>query len=102
MTKEILENDTSVIDIAKYQKKYAVIFKNDDFTPMDFVMFIFQKYFNKSPEDSYTITMEIHNNGQGIAGFYTKEIAETKLDVSLQLAQKYGYPFFGYIKELSE
>ena len=79
-------------------KKYKVIFHNDDYTPMDFVMIILMKIFRKSPEEAVDITMSVHNKGKGIAGVYSKEISETKSEKVNLTAQQSGYPLLTTIE----
>lgn len=64
----------------KYKKpsKWQVVLHNDDVTPMDFVIAILMKVFSHPEEIATKIMWDIHNNGKGIAGVYTKEIASTK------------------------
>ena len=58
--------------------KYKVILLNDDFTPMDFVTHILQKFFRKKMEEATQIMLQVHHQGAGVAGVYSYEIAETK------------------------
>lgn len=62
----------------KEPSKYAVIFINDDYTTMDFVIEMLQKYFGHSMEAATFIMLDIHEKGKGVAGVYTRDIAETK------------------------
>lgn len=92
--KEQTESDLMVeesIDVEKPQK-YNVLLINDNFTPMDFVVAILVNVFKKNYEEAEMITMHIHENGKGIAGTYTKEIAEEKRSVTLATAKKYEHP----------
>lgn len=57
---------------------YKVVLLNDDFTPMDFVIHILQKFFNKVEEDANRIMLQVHHQGAGIAGVFSFEVAETK------------------------
>ena len=65
---------------------------NDDYTPMAFVDALLAEVFHKSTEDAKLITANVHQQGKGIAGVYTREIAETKTVQSIQLARKQGHP----------
>ncbi|MBF0399762.1 MAG: ATP-dependent Clp protease adapter ClpS [Magnetococcales bacterium] len=58
---------------------YKVILLNDDFTPMDFVVDLLMRFFQKSMEDSIQVTLNVHHNGAGLCGIYPREIAETKV-----------------------
>ena len=82
------ENITNI----KQPSKYKVVFNNDDATPMEFVIGVLKGVFHHSDEAANTITMEIHNNGKGIAGIYTYEIAEQKHNESTFLARTNGHP----------
>jgi len=73
-------------------KKWKVIFLNDDYTPMDFVIQILQEIFKHSQNTATDITMQIHNEGSGIAGVYTFEIAEVKAVEATTLARSQGFP----------
>lgn len=72
--------------------KYDVIFHNDDYTPMGFVVEILVKLFDKEREDAVNLMMDIHQNGKGIAGTYIKSIAETKVMLVRKMSQEANYP----------
>lgn len=77
----------------KPPSKYKVVFHNDDYTPMDFVVVAIISIFNKSTVDAFRIMMEVHEKGRGIAGGpYSKEIAETKTAKSMAFARSNGHP----------
>lgn len=71
---------------------YKVILLNDDFTPMDFVTHVLQKFFHKSPEEAQKVMLDVHKSGQGIAGVYSFEVAETKVFLTNNLAKQNKYP----------
>ena len=71
---------------------YKVLMLNDDCTPMDFVVLIVQNIFGKSLEESTSIMLEVHNNGKGVAGIYTYDVARTKVKQVHSLAKKNQYP----------
>jgi ATP-dependent Clp protease adaptor protein ClpS len=73
-------------------KKYKVILHNDDFTPMDFVIVVLMDAFNFGLEKASTITMQVHEKGKGIAGAYSKEIANMKVKKCNQIARAEGHP----------
>jgi ATP-dependent Clp protease adaptor protein ClpS len=58
---------------------YKVVLLNDDYTPMDFVVHILEKFFAKDRQHATRIMLEVHTRGKGICGVYTHEIAETKV-----------------------
>jgi ATP-dependent Clp protease adaptor protein ClpS len=71
---------------------YKVLLHNDDYTSMEFVIAILETIFHKSPHDATKIMLNVHNEGVGIAGVYTREICETKIAVVHQLAEKNEFP----------
>jgi ATP-dependent Clp protease adaptor protein ClpS len=73
-------------------KKYAVVFVNDDFTPMDFVVAVMVQIFGHDPAAAEAITMDIHKKGKGVAGVFTHEIAETKANAAMAWAHKNEFP----------
>jgi len=72
--------------------KYKVILYNDDYTPMEFVVVILEKLFDKGPTEATQIMLAIHRTGLGIAGVYVQDIAETKVAAVHAAAEQRGYP----------
>ena len=72
--------------------KYAVIFHNDDFTPMDFVVMLLISIFYKSYEEADQLMMKVHREGQAMVGVYSYDIAVTKAQRAVDLARVNGYP----------
>ena len=83
----------------KEPSKYKVVLLNDDFTPMDWVVQLLVEYFAKTTDQAGAIMMSVHKTGKGIAGVYTKDIAETKASIANQLAQQDEYPFHAEVEE---
>lgn len=71
---------------------YKVIMLNDDYTPMEFVVYVLQKFFNKGLQDATRIMLHVHQNGIGICGIYPYEIAETKVTQVMDLAREKEHP----------
>ena len=71
---------------------YKVILLNDDYTPMEFVIYIIEKLFNKNHEEATRIMLHVHQNGLGICGIYTYEVAETKSKAVIDLAKSNQHP----------
>lgn len=71
---------------------FKVVLMNDDYTPMDFVVFILKDIFRKSHEDAVHTMLEIHHQGQSICGVYTRDVAETKAELVITLARRSEYP----------
>ena len=78
---------------------YGVVLRNDDYTPMQFVIDVLETEFQKSPAEAYRIMMQVHLNGRGVAGIYTWEVAETKVDALLSRARAAGHPLQATIED---
>lgn len=73
-------------------KEYKVIFHNDDFTTMEFVIEVLRTVFYKDYAAAYIIMMDVHKKGRGVVGTYSYDIATTKRDRALELAREEGFP----------
>ncbi len=71
---------------------YKVLLLNDDYTPMEFVVFVLERFFNKSAEDANRIMMHVHQKGVGICGVYTYEVAETKVAQVMNFSRQHQHP----------
>lgn len=71
---------------------YKVILLNDDFTPMDFVVMVLEQIFRKTHADALNVMLEVHQKGAGLAGIYTRDVAETKVDQVIEYARINDYP----------
>lgn len=71
---------------------YKVLMLNDDYTPMEFVVDVLERFFSKSVEEATRIMWHVHRRGVGICGVYTYEIAETKVNLVMDFAQQHGHP----------
>ncbi|MEX2453223.1 MAG: ATP-dependent Clp protease adapter ClpS [Rhodospirillaceae bacterium] len=76
----------------KKPSMYKVIMLNDDYTPMEFVVLVLERFFNKSHEDAMRIMMHVHQKGVGVCGVYTYEVAETKVQQVMDLARQHQHP----------
>lgn len=88
------EGDVGVITRSRVKRprKYVVMLHNDDYTTMEFVIFILKSVFGKSQEEAMGVMLKVHNDGQGVCGVYTFEIAETKMKKVVQEAKTNGHP----------
>lgn len=73
-------------------RRFKVLLFNDDYTTMEFVTFVLQDVFHHSPAEATRIMLAIHKSGVGVAGVYTREAAETRVDQVLRLAEEAGHP----------
>lgn len=71
---------------------WKVVFHNDNYTTMEFVVWVLQEVFRHTPASATRIMLHIHKTGIGIAGTYTREVAETRVQKTLDLAKEYGHP----------
>ena len=76
----------------KKPSMYKVLLLNDDYTPMDFVVDILERFFSKSSEEAILVMLEVHNKGSAICGTYSYEIAEAKCLEVRNYANKEGHP----------
>ena len=76
----------------KKPSMYKVLLLNDDYTPMEFVVLILERYFNKSSEEATQIMLHVHRRGVGVCGLFTYEIAETKVTQVVDLARQNQHP----------
>ena len=87
---ESIEHDT--LTTVKLPRLYAVVLFNDDITTMDFVVDMLVKVFHKTAAEASVIMMQVHQQGRGVAGVYTYDIAVTKKMQGEQMAAEKGYP----------
>ena len=87
---------TSVITKVKPKTKrpnlYRVLILNDDYTPMEFVVLVLERFFQKDVEAATTIMLHVHHHGIGECGVFTYEIAETKVTQVMDFARKHQHP----------
>jgi ATP-dependent Clp protease adaptor protein ClpS len=87
------ESNVAELDpILSEPPKFACVLLNDDYTPMDFVVEVLQKFFSHSVESATKIMLTVHHQGRGIAGIYSFDIAETKCYQTNEYARSHGYP----------
>ena len=104
MKKIIMQDDSNnnndpqrglLLDIKPITKKpsmYNVLLLNDDYTPMEFVIMILEKVFNKIEEEATQIMLHVHKNGIGVCGTFTYEVAESKCKSVMDMAKKNEHP----------
>ncbi|MBQ2593955.1 MAG: ATP-dependent Clp protease adapter ClpS [Candidatus Riflebacteria bacterium] len=96
MAKTSFENDSELLEITRQEikkpSKYKVLMLNDDYTTMEFVVDILKKVFGHSTLAATSIMLNIHKHGRGLAGIYTKEIAEAKVSQVHSAARSRGFP----------
>ena len=76
----------------KKPSMYNVLLLNDDYTPMEFVIMVLEKVFNKKQEEATQIMIHVHKNGIGVCGTFTYEVAESKCKSVMVMAKKNEHP----------
>ncbi|RPG42711.1 MAG: ATP-dependent Clp protease adapter ClpS [Gammaproteobacteria bacterium TMED112] len=102
------EFSTGTIELEEAELKvdrpplFTVVIFNDDFTPMEFVVYVVQKFFGYDHAKSTEIMLEIHNKGRGFCGAFSQEIAETKSQQINQFSKENEHPLKSDIEELGK
>ena len=98
-------DDTGTVTKTRTERKlqkpklYKVLLHNDDYTTMEFVVFILMSIFHRSETDAVQIMLHVHKNGLGVAGVYTREVAETRVGHVEALAREHEFPLRCSIEE---
>lgn len=71
---------------------YKVLILNDDYTPMEFVVHVLERFFNKGREEATVIMLHVHQHGVGVCGLFTYEVAETKVTQVVDFARQHEQP----------
>ena len=94
--KKLDENESNTLLEEKVEVKkpsfYQVLIMNDDYTPMEFVILVLEKYFGKSRSEATQIMLHVHQKGIGVCGLYPYEIAESKVVQVMDFAKKNEHP----------
>ncbi|MEQ1601639.1 MAG: ATP-dependent Clp protease adapter ClpS [Methylophilaceae bacterium] len=92
-TKHIEKEDSSIEELqVEPPAMYKVFLINDDFTPMEFVIEVLQRFFSKNLEQATQVMLKVHTEGSGICGIYSRDIAETKVHQVLNYARENQHP----------
>ena len=83
----------------KKPKLFKVLLHNDDYTTMEFVVFVLMSVFHRSETDAVQIMLHVHKNGIGVAGVYTYEVAETRIGQVEALARQHEFPLRSSMEE---
>ena len=88
------EGDLDVLTrpTTKEPRRYQVVLHNDDYTTMEFVVLVLQKFFYKSETEATQIMLHVHHKGYGIVGLFTRDVAETKAAQVMDFAKEHGHP----------
>ena len=88
----IEESDVSTEYDIREPALYKVLLHNDDYTTMEFVVYVLMQVFHKSVEEATRIMLNVHEKGIGVCGLYPYEIAETKVETVTRMARENGHP----------
>ena len=103
MPERDFELDEGVVAEEKTRLKkpplYKVLLHNDDFTTMEFVVFILKHVFMRSDAEAFTIMFKVHNEGIGVAGVYPLEVANMKAEKAMNLSRAHEYPLLCTVEE---
>ena len=94
----IIERDTK--KKIKKPSLYKVVMLNDDYTPMDFVVYLLKIFFTKKQNEASKIMLEVHNKGAATCGIYTREIAETKILKVINASRMNGFPLICTLEKI--
>ncbi|NHO31354.1 ATP-dependent Clp protease adapter ClpS [Acetobacter fallax] len=90
------EADVGVLVRAKTKTRkpsmYKVLMLNDDYTPMEFVVHVLERFFNKTRDEATNIMIHVHKKGVGVCGVFTYEVAESKVTLVMDLARQNQHP----------
>jgi ATP-dependent Clp protease adaptor protein ClpS len=86
------KESTLVLERTKKPRRYKCIMHNDNYTPMEFVVHILENIFHRTKAEATRVMLTVHNDGAGIAGVYSREVAETKAANAVKAARSDGYP----------
>ena len=90
------KQEESLLELEKTRVKPPPLFKvmvlNDDYTPMDFVIHVLQRFFQMGREQATMVMLKVHNEGAGLAGIYPKDLAETKVHQVRDFAREHQHP----------
>ena len=99
-------NSSSLVELKEPKLKrpslYRVILLNDDYTPMEFVIYVLQTFFSYDKEKATQIMLAVHTKGKGVCGIYTKEVAETKSNQINNFAKQNEHPLVSDIEPIDE
>lgn len=83
---------TKTRQVTQKPRLYKVLLHNDDYTTMEFVVWLLMTVFHLDLQKAQDVMMRVHRSGMGVAGVYTKEVAETKVAKSIELARQHEFP----------
>lgn len=88
------QGDLAVVERPKTKapRRFSVVLHNDDYTTMEFVVHVLQRFFHKNETEATQIMLHVHHKGYGVVGQFTRDVAETKADQVTAYAREHGHP----------
>jgi ATP-dependent Clp protease adaptor protein ClpS len=90
--REDLLSDSRSDERVDTPRLWRVLLHNDDYTTQEFVVWVLETVFNMAHADAYAVMMHVHQSGVGVAGLFTRDVAETKVKATQRLAEQHEYP----------
>ena len=87
-----IQSDEQVDERVEHPRLWKVLLHNDDYTTQEFVVWVLESIFHLPQADAFAIMMHVHQAGVGVAGLFTRDVAETKVKATQQLAEQHEYP----------
>lgn len=96
------QTGTAILTRPKLQPPpmYTVVFLNDDYTPMDFVVHVLMQYFNLAQEAAVIVMLKVHREGKANVGRYTCDVANHKVDLVMGLAKQHQHPLTVFAEKI--
>ena len=90
------DDDSTVVEQSRPKLKkprmFQVVLLNDDYTPMEFVIMVLERFFGLTHQESFDLMLTVHKKGLAVVGIFSHEIAETKVTQVIDIAQRHGHP----------
>ena len=86
------ELDVATRPKAEKPRKYVVVLHNDDYTTMEFVVHVLEKFFHMGETEATQVMLQVHREGMGVCGTYTREVASAKVEQVINIARKHQHP----------
>ncbi|MCR9192704.1 MAG: ATP-dependent Clp protease adapter ClpS [Gammaproteobacteria bacterium] len=96
---DLVDTESKSVPALDEPKKYRVILRNDDYTPMNFVILVLQQFFYMSESGAAQLTLQVHTQGYAICGVYTRDIAETKVVLVNEFARTNEHPLLCMLEQ---
>ena len=89
---ERVQDDTRTEERVEHPRLWRVLLHNDDYTTQEFVVWVLETVFNLPHAEAFAVMMHVHQSGVGVAGLFTRDVAETKVKATQTLAEQHEYP----------